>query len=154
MNIKVWQRETQNVTQTPSSGKNMWLLLITVCLRTFYAHIQNFASFFQNITQVQELHTKCKTPHISCKTKHCVQNITNTSQKQTFVLRCNHLCHNIIFLDKSYAHSYSKPKAVLSSAPVTFLFKTESYLQRDAKQTFFTVSICGCEYSRGARGTK
>ncbi len=23
-------------------------------------------------------------PHISCKMKHCIQNITNTSQKQTF----------------------------------------------------------------------
>ncbi len=29
-------------------------------------------------------HTKFKMPHISCKMKHCIQNITNTSQKQTF----------------------------------------------------------------------
>ncbi len=29
-------------------------------------------------------HTKYKMPHISCKMKHCIQNITNTSQKQTF----------------------------------------------------------------------
>ncbi len=27
--------------------------------------------------------------HISCKTKQCIQNITNTSQKQTFANTCN-----------------------------------------------------------------
>jgi len=50
--------------------------------------------------------------HISCKVKHCIQNII--SQKQTFVLLCKQLCHNIIFLDISYTQSYSKPNALLS----------------------------------------
>ncbi len=41
--------------------------------------------FFQTLhTNPRISHTKCKMPHISCKMKHCFQNITNTSQKQTF----------------------------------------------------------------------
>ena len=59
-------------------------------------------------------HTKCKMPRFSCKMKHCNQNITNTSQKHTFVSCCKHFCHYITFLDISYTHSYSKPKALLS----------------------------------------
>ncbi len=38
---------------------------------------------FQNFTHKSKNHTH-KMPHISCKMKHCIQNITNTSQKQTF----------------------------------------------------------------------
>ncbi len=40
--------------------------------------------FAKLYTQIQELHIKGKMTHISCKMKHCIQNITNTSQKQTF----------------------------------------------------------------------
>ncbi len=28
--------------------------------------------------------SNCKMPHISCKIRHCIQNISNTSQKQTY----------------------------------------------------------------------
>jgi len=100
-----------------------------------YTHFQNFASFFQNFTNPRTAHTKCKMPHISCKMKHCIQNISNTSQKQTFVLRCKHLCHNIYFWI-SHIHSYSKPKALLSWAP--FLYMTESNWQRVVEK--FTVN--------------
>ncbi len=53
---------------------------------TAYTHFQNSASFFFFTlhTNPRIAHTKCKMPHISWKMKHCVQNITNTSQKQTF----------------------------------------------------------------------
>jgi len=59
--------------------------------------------------------------HISCKVKHCIQNII--SQKQTFVLLCKQLCHNIIFLDISYTQSYSKPKALLSFSMYVYICK-------------------------------
>jgi len=90
--------------------------------------------FFLLHTNPRIAHTKCKMPHISCKMKHCIQNITNTSQKQTFVLCCKHLCLNILFLDISYTHSFSKPNALLSWA---FLYKIESNWQRDVEK--FTV---------------
>jgi len=92
------------------------------CLQFFFNCLHTFSKlhlFFSKLyTQIQKLHTKCKMPHISCKMKHCIQNITNTSQKQTFVLHCKHLCYNILLLDISYTHNYSKPKALLSWAPM------------------------------------
>ncbi len=40
--------------------------------------------FFKLYTQIQKLQRKRKMPHISCKMMHDIQNITNTSQEQTF----------------------------------------------------------------------
>ncbi len=49
-------------------------------------HIFKTLPIFSKLyTQIQELHTKC----ISCKMKHCIQNITNTFQKQTFAVNVN-----------------------------------------------------------------
>ncbi len=50
---------------------------------TAYTHFQNFASYFQNFTHRSKNCTH-KMPHNFCKMKHCIQNITNTSQKQAF----------------------------------------------------------------------
>ncbi len=44
-------------------------------------HFQNF-KIFQNL--FFKIFTNCKMPHISSKMTHCIQNITNTFQKQTF----------------------------------------------------------------------
>ncbi len=93
-----------------------------VLVYSFFNYLHTFSKlasvFFSKLcTNPRIAHTKCKMPHISCKMKHCFHNIT--SQKQTFALSCKHLCHNIIFLDISYSHSYSKPKALLSWAPMT-----------------------------------
>jgi len=75
---------------------------------TAYTHFQNFASFFSKLyTQIQELHTqstKCLTSLAKWSTAFKISQ--TTSQKQTFVIRCKHLCHNILFLDISYTHSY------------------------------------------------
>ncbi len=63
----------------------MCLIPLHISFFQLLTHISKLCIFFSKLyTQIQELHTKCKTPHISCKMKHCVQNITNTSQKQTF----------------------------------------------------------------------
>ncbi len=48
-----------------------------------------FHTFSKLYTQIQEVHTKCKTPHISW----CIQNITNTSQKQTFAIILIPVCY-------------------------------------------------------------
>ncbi len=99
------------------------------CL-TAYTHFQNFASFFFTLhTNPRIAHTKCKMPHISCKMKCCIQNITNTFKKQTFVLQCKHLCHKNIFLDMSYTQLFKL---------CTFLYKIESNWQRDFDK--FTVN--------------
>ncbi len=113
------------------------------CLQFLFNCLHAFSKlclfFFKTLhTNLRIAHTKWKMPHISCKMKHWIQNITNTSQKKTFVLGCQHLCHNIIFLDISYTHSYSKPKALLSWALCTFLYKIESNWQRYVEK--FTVN--------------
>ncbi len=60
-------------------------LILLQFFSTAYRHFKNFGSFFKTLhTNPRIAHTKCKMPHISCKMNHCIQNITNTSQKQTF----------------------------------------------------------------------
>ncbi len=103
------------------------------CLHTF----SKLCLFFPKLyTQIQELHTKCKMSHITCKMKHCIQNITNTSQKQTFVLRCKHLCHNAIFLDILYHIDtvIQNLKLFFHELICTFLHKIESNWQRDVEK--------------------
>ncbi len=99
------------LSQISHSKHSLRELLFSCCVffSTAYTHFQNFASFFffkTLHTNPRTAHTKCKMPHISCKMKHCIQNITNKSQKQTFILYCKHLCHNIIFLDISYTQLF------------------------------------------------
>ena len=90
------------------------------CLHNFFLLVL----FFQNFTHKSKNCTH-KMPRFSCKMKHCFQNITNTSQKHTFVSCCKHFCHYITFLYISYTHSYSKPELLC-----TFLYKIESKWQR------------------------
>lgn len=83
---------------------NMVCDTITV-FSTAYTHFQNFASFFQNFTHKSNnfMHKMQNASHLLMK--HCIQNITNTSQRQMLVLCCKHLWHNIIFLHISYTHT-------------------------------------------------
>ncbi len=74
--------------------------LLTHIFKTLPLFFQNFTHKSKNCTH------KMENAHISCQMKHCIQNITNTSQKQTFVLCCKHLCHNIIFMDISYTQLF------------------------------------------------
>ncbi len=63
-------------------GWTMPLQFLSSCLHTFS---KRYPSFFSKLyTQIQELHTQNAKCLITCKMKHCIQNITNTSQKQTF----------------------------------------------------------------------
>jgi len=136
-------------------------VLFSLC---HYHHLspqmETFKKFFKKLLFFKTLHsnpkiiyTKCKIPHISCKMKHfdCIQNITNTSQKQTFVLRRIHLCHNIIFFG---VYTGIQNLKLFFHELCTFLYKIESNWQRYWKHNFssssfilffFTVSICGCE---------
>ncbi len=74
-------------------------------------------------------HTKCKVPQISC-----IQNITNTSQKQTFVLRWKHLCHNIIFWIYHIHTVFQNLKLFFHKLLCTFPYKIESNRQRDVEK--------------------
>ncbi len=64
----------------------MWpSFAFTVCFQLLTHIFKTLPLFFKTLhTNPRIAHTKCKMPHISCKMKHCIQNITNTSQKQTF----------------------------------------------------------------------
>ncbi len=62
-------------------------VFVCLCFTVFQllTHIFKTVPLFKALhTNPRIAHTKCKMPHISCKMKHCIQNITNTSQKQTF----------------------------------------------------------------------
>ncbi len=99
-------------------------------------HFQNFASFFFKTlhTNPRIAHTKCKIPHMSYKVKHCIQNITNTSQKQAFVLRCKHLCHNIIFFGYIIHTVIQNLKQFFHELLCIFLYKFECYWHRDVEK--------------------
>ncbi len=72
-------------TQTfePSRKEKCILASFYSFFSTAYTHFQNFASFFQNFTHKSKNCTH-KMQNASCKMKYCIQNITNTSQTQTF----------------------------------------------------------------------
>ncbi len=59
-------------------------ILLQFFFSAAYTHFQNFASFFSQIFTHKSKNCTQKMPQVSCKMKHYVQNITNTSQKQTF----------------------------------------------------------------------
>ncbi len=73
-------------------GTKMYLVCSRLIIGTFTVLFQLLTHIFKTLplffktlhTNPRIAHTKCKMPHISCKMKHCIQNITNTSQKQTF----------------------------------------------------------------------
>ncbi len=73
-------RNPRNTQPTPEQEKSRHVNATAVKYYSF----KTLPLFSKLYTQIQESHTKCKMPHISCKMKHCIQNITNTSQKQTF----------------------------------------------------------------------
>ncbi len=74
-----------------SFNKNHYFYSYSVLFYFFFNSLHTFSKlyllFFKTLnTNPRIAHTKCKMPHISCKMKHCIQNITNTSQKQTFAI--------------------------------------------------------------------
>ncbi len=96
-------------------------------------------TLFQHFTQIQESHTKCKTPHISSKSSSAF----NASQKQTFVLHCKHLCHNIICLYISYTQLFKTQSCSFMSSCVYFFTRLKVFnremlkaWKQDWKQSF------------------
>ncbi len=73
-----------------------------------YTHFQNYAYFFKTFHRNPRIaHTKCKLPHISSKMKLCIQNMTNTSQKQTMTNTFLHICTFAHFAHSHALHTLS-----------------------------------------------
>ncbi len=66
-----------------------WTIPLSLKFHAYYSFcfqlLSKLCLFFSKLyTNPRIAHRKCKIPQISCKMKRCIQNITNTSQKQTF----------------------------------------------------------------------
>ncbi len=120
------------------------------CLHTFSKR----CLFFQNFT-LKSKNCTHQMPHISSKIKHCIQNFTNTSQKQARVLRCKHL-YFVGYIIYS-THSYSKPKVLLklqffSTAYIQNIYLSHNFCNLTLKHQIHTQNLQNHTLIIGLRG--